>query len=164
MRSRIFRYLLLTARIHQLGSNSCNTIRDFSVSIESTGAPSEKFLSYVSSAKQGVDRSFPHTLRNRPSPAPALPGATSHSPRPVPAVAPSSPFHHWTVSTSSLSKACAAADLFSKNRRRFALEVSRLSGRARDCIWRGTRVARGSRSWASPYCGQRRRTVIVARG
>ena len=36
-----------TARIHQLGSSSWSTILDFSVSIESTALPLEKFLGRI---------------------------------------------------------------------------------------------------------------------
>ena len=39
------RHAILTARIHQPRSNSCSTIRLFSVSIESTGSPFENVLS-----------------------------------------------------------------------------------------------------------------------
>ena len=52
-----------TARIHQLGSSSWSIILDFSVSIESTALPLEKFLRPISARRSNTSK---HQLLCKP--------------------------------------------------------------------------------------------------
>lgn len=68
-----------TAKIHQPGSSSRNTIRDLSVSMDSTGSPFEKLLFFVSAIHQrycpahpGLPGEIDHALRQPNLPQPLV--------------------------------------------------------------------------------------------
>jgi hypothetical protein len=124
----------IDASIHQLGSSSCKIILDLSVSIESIGFPSEKFL-YCRSVGLNTQWKLEHkclpTWQNPPYPVPTLPDVVSRS-----------PLHRarWTHQTHVLFSPCAREQP-ARNRKRSDPELLRPYFPRRDCRWLGMTAA-----------------------